>query len=307
MVRVAPHNSVARMGSQKADVLRYFRSSYAEEYDRLGDSGIGAVLERGLRWDFRGLLEKGGVLVFPHVHIADCGPYTGAVVNACLDSGADQVLAIGVLHAWTDEMVEARLIPEPEGHPLRGIYESGTDSRLGWPQEDHSLYGFTRLLGDAARLRGVAAPRLVTRYPFLTGSRPESLPGIEEVAALAKNSVVVSTADHCHHGIGYGHSAEEAEYYDEQGLAKIRGIIEDGLGLLDSGRYGEYIEHCGSVAKSDWRDAGPLVHHLWGPFKSTVEALIPSDFTNSFQQWPAPTWCAGALVSSRPVSSSRAI
>jgi hypothetical protein len=165
---------------------------------------------------------------------------------------------------------------------------------------DHSLYAFKRLLNDAARLRNVPAPKLFLRYPFLTGTRPETLPGFDELGRIAKDSVIVSTADHCHHGIGYGHTRQEALYFDEAGVAKIRRIIEDGLELLDARHYCEYLRHCTEVAKSDWRDPGPVVHHLLGPLKSKVLAIVPSDFAKSVHQAPAPTWCAGALVSAEP-------
>jgi hypothetical protein len=289
----------------REDVLAYFRKTYEEEYDALGEEGIGAILERGRSWSLGTVMSQGGALVFPHVHIADCGPYTAAVVDACLACGADQVLAIGVLHAFTDEMerAKARIAAQDaglEGEPLRGIYGEGLPGSLDCWRQDHSLYGFARLLHDAARLRGVPVPRLILRYPFLTGPRPESLPGIEELATIAKDSAVVSTADHCHHGIGYGHSRQEALYFDEAGLAKVRGFIEDGLALLDAGRYREYLAHCVAVVKSDWRDAGPVVHHLCGPLRSTVLGIVPSDFSKSIYQAPAPTWCAGALVSCEP-------
>lgn len=292
------------MRISREDVLSYYRKTYEEEYDALGEEGVDAILERGRTFHLEKVLTDRGVLVFPHVHIADCGPYTAAVVEAVLESGTDQVLAIGVLHAWSDEMEQARArTSDPaklEEEPLRGIYGEGLANKLDYWSRDHSMYSFTRLLGDAAAKRNVPPPKLIVRYPFLTGPRPETLPGIEDLAAIAKDSVAVSTADHCHHGIGYGHTRQDARYFDEAGLAYVRNIIEEGLALLDAGRYPEYLRHSATVAKSDWRDAGPVVHHLLGPLESKVLAIVPSDFANSIHQAPAPTWCAGALVSAHP-------
>ena len=65
-------------------------------------------LERGKKFDLSDTLKNGGVLVFPHTGIKDCGYQVAACVHACLDSGADQVLVISVLHAFTDDMEQAR-------------------------------------------------------------------------------------------------------------------------------------------------------------------------------------------------------
>lgn len=290
----------------RSEVIAYFLRTYAEEYDELGPEGVEAILDRGRRWDLSRVLTVGGALVFPHVHIADCGPYTAAVVHACLESGADRVLAIGVLHASTDALAEARERvgrgeTQPEDQPLRGIYGPGAPMVSDVWKGDHGLYGFRRLMADEAKRRGVRAPEIIERYPFLTGPRAESLAGIEDLRAIVRDAVVVSTADHCHHGIGYGHTRQEALYWDERGVAAVRRIIEDGLAMLDAGRVAEYLEHSASIAKSDWRDAGPVVHHLLGPLRSIILDIVPSDFANSIYQAPSPTWCAGALVKLEPV------
>jgi hypothetical protein len=293
---------------QPEEFLAYFSETYIQEYDEQGEEGIAAILDRGRRWDLSSVLKAGGVLAFPHVHIADCGPYVAAVVQACFESGADRVLALGVMHAFHDSMSEAadrlnRGETKLEEEPLRGFYGHGVERPMAlmtW-ERDHSMYGFRRLFADEARRRGVKAPELIERFPFLTGERPETMPGIEEVEAIARDSVVVSTADHCHHGIGYGHSREEVHYFDEAGMRQIRLIMEEGLAFLDSGDYKAYLDHSRRVAKSDWRDAGVVARHLCGPFKSTILEVVPSDFAKSIYQAPAPTWAAGALVQCVPV------
>jgi hypothetical protein len=276
----------------REEVIRYFRRTYEEEYDALGAEGVGAILDRGRSWQLDEVIRRGGAVVFPHVHIADCGPYVAAAVHACLDSGADRILAIGVLHASSDEMNDAKVRvstgqTQAEDEPLRRVYGPGLENGSVRWERDHGLYGFRRLLADEVDRRGIKAPELIERYPYLTGEHPESLPGMDELVGITGDAAVVSTADHCHHGIGYGHTRREALYFDESGLARIRRIIEDGLSLLDGGRIREYLAHCQDVAKSDWRDA---------PMKSTVLEIVPSDFSKSIYNAPAPTWCAGALV-----------
>lgn len=55
------------------------------------------------------------------------------------------------------------------------------------------------------------------RYPYLAGGRPDLLPGIDEMARLAEDAVIVSATDPFHHDIGYGTPADEALSPDENG------------------------------------------------------------------------------------------
>jgi hypothetical protein len=81
---------------------------YRSEHDEMGGGrdarAFGARAGVGSRAD----ASSGGVVVFPHAGVLDCGHQVAAAVHGCLDSGADRVLVIGVLHAFTDEMQEAR-------------------------------------------------------------------------------------------------------------------------------------------------------------------------------------------------------
>ena len=49
---------------------------------------------------------------------------------------------------------------------------------------------------------------MIERFPYLAGGKPGALPGIEELAEIAKDAVIVSTADAFHHGLGYGDPPE---------------------------------------------------------------------------------------------------
>ena len=46
---------------------------YTREHEELGDAGTLEHLERGRQWDLSGTLASGGVLVFPHAGVKDCG------------------------------------------------------------------------------------------------------------------------------------------------------------------------------------------------------------------------------------------
>ena len=74
--------------------------------------------------------------------------------------------------------------------------------------------------------------------------------GYEEVAKLAEDAVIVSTADPFHHGIGYGGAPEAAYWPDERGLAYARTRIRDGIEPAGPGEIGATTSICVD-AKSD--------------------------------------------------------
>lgn len=275
---------------------------YAEEHGALGVEGTLRLLEGGRRWDLSGTLNAGGVLVFPHAGVADCGHQTAAVVHACLDSFADRVLVVSVLHALTDEMENARVRvadgADPEAEPLRGIQGPGLAGRQDWRQ-DHVLTSFRHLWKAETERRGIRGPEVIERFPYLAGGQPHTLPGIEELDRIARDAVVVSTADPFHHGIGYGDPPEASLYPEDGGLELARGRIEEGIGLLARGDYWGYNRHCVS-AKSDARDAGQVFRYLCGPMQGRILDLTHSDAADLYQA-PQPTWVAAALIEWLPL------
>src|SRR5258707_12781940 len=128
------------------------------------------------------------------------------------------------------------------------------------------------------------------------------LPGIEEVAALPKDAVIVSTADAFHHGIGYGDTPENSFNPDAAGLARAQARIEEGTRILEKGDYWGYNQHCVS-AKSDARDAGQVFRYVRGPITGRVVDITYSDATALYKK-PPPTWVAAALVEWTPTAAS---
>ncbi len=278
---------------------------YAREHAALGEAGTLAHLERGRQWDLSGTLNAGGVLVFPHAGVADCGYQIAACVHACLDSGAGRVIVISVLHAFTDEMEDARRRvaagSDLSTEPLRGIQGPGIEGREEW-RGDHALISWRHFWKAEVKRRGLeerGTPEVIERYPYLAGGHPETLPGIEALRQLAEDAVIVSTADPFHHGIGYGHSPEEAFHPDAAGLSKARAVIEQGIAILEKGDYWGYNQHC-VQAKSDARDAGQVFRYLRGLMKGHIVDMTYSDATELYKQ-PAPTWVAAPLVEWMPV------
>jgi hypothetical protein len=272
---------------------------YAREHAALGEAGTLDHLERGRQWDLSGTLRDGGVLVFPHAGVADCGYQVAACVHAALDSGADQVIIISVLHAFTDEMEQARRRvaagdSDLSQEALRGIQGPGIDGREEW-RGDHALISWRHFWNAEIRRRGLShPPEAIERYPYLAGGHPETMPGIEALQSLAKDAVIVSTADPFHHGLGYGHTPEESFHPDAAGLAKARAVIEAGIAILEKGDYWGYNQHC-VQAKSDARDAGQVFRYLRGPIKGRILDMTYTDSTEIYKQ-PPPTWVAAPLV-----------
>lgn len=274
---------------------------YTADHQALGTAGALHQLEQARLWELAPTLRAGGVVVFPHAGVADCGHQIAAAVHACLDSGADRVLVISVLHAFTDEMEAARVRVANGGSPERerfwGIQGPGLNHGYEW-QHDHALFSFRFFWQIETKRRGIKGPQVIERYPYLAGGKPGALPGIEELVEIARDAVIVSTADPFHHGIGYGDPPDQALPPDVTGLALARQRIEEGIALLEQGDYWGYNQHCVS-AKSDARDAGQVFRYLRGPIHGRILDLTYTDASQLYQA-PPPTWVAGALIEWSP-------
>jgi len=277
-----------------------FKAEALRTHERLGAHGAHRLLDAGRAWDLAPVLEAGGAIVFPHAGIEVCGAHAAAAVHACMDVGRERVLVLGVLHALTDELEDARARVAAGGdvtvEPAWGI--QGTSAgRQDWRRE-FSLDGFLFLWRMEAERRSAPLPTLVTRYPYLAGGRPEILPGIEELAATAADAAVVATADPFHHGIGYGDRRADALDPAGGGLDLARRRIEEGLEILRTGSYWDYHQHC-VAAKSDARDVGQVLRYLRGALRGRVLDLVADDTSPAYGA-PEPTWVAGALIELRP-------
>lgn len=282
-----------------------FHSEAREAHARLGRDGALRLLDADAawsrRWNLSATLCNRGALIFPHIGLERCGSHTAAVVQACLDacalSGAARVLAIGVLHALTDELEDARVRVANGADVTReaawGIQGPGAPGRADWEAE-FSLLDFLFLWEVEVAQRGGHGPELIVRYPYLAGGKPEILPGIEEVSAIARDAIVVATADPFHHGLGYGDAPEVARSPEAGGLDLARQRIEEGLALLEAGEHWAYNRHCVS-SKSDARDVGQVLRHLLGPLAGRILDLTWADTAADYGQRD-PTWVAGALI-----------
>ena len=152
--------------------------------------------------------------MFPHTRLETSGELAGAAALAAVRSGCDTVLALGVLHGARVQdaalVREARAGNGPARRALRRVHGPGVPGDGGRWEEEFSLDGFCALLAAAAEREGRPPPRVVRRFPFLTGENPADLPGLDGLLAVRAEGVfLVATADPIHHGVGYDTPAPE--------------------------------------------------------------------------------------------------
>jgi hypothetical protein len=218
---------------------------YTAQHTALTPAQIDHIIERGRQWQLAPTLQAGGVVVFPHAAVLDCGYQVAAAVNAVLESGAHKVLVVSVLHAWTLQMKDARdrlaAGEDLSKHPLRGIQGPHLpNSRDEW-RLDHALICWRFFWNVECSRRGLdstqSRPQVREVYPFLAGDQPQTLSNYDEIAKWAEDAVIVSTADPFHHGIGYGDNISVARIPEEGGLELARASIHESNRLLAAADY----------------------------------------------------------------------
>ena len=287
---------------------RAWKEHYARERGALGEEGLLARLEHAEGWvdPLLAALAHGGALVFPHTRLEVSGDLPAAAALAVVRSGREEVLALGVLHGAREEdaalVQAARADHDPAARAvLRRVHGPGVpDDARRW-EEEFSLDNFGALLEAAARRDGRPAPRVVRRFPFLTGPTPADLPGVEELAALvAGGAALVATTDPIHHGIGYGMPPEETWPLTAASTATLaRAAVEEGFHRLAARDYAAFLDHAATL-RSDFRDVGPVLAHLLpAATHFAIHELRLVDYAEALAAEP-PTWVAAALAAFSP-------
>lgn len=280
------------MGMTMELLKESFVSLYLREVEELGESGLLCALDAGRKWDVSGTLREGGSVIFPHAYIEKCGDQVGAAVHGCLDCGADQILVIGVDHCIAEEKNQARL-RELKGEdlsmePFRGVFQQ--------LEGEFSLMPFKALWDAEVKRRGIRAPRLIMRYPSLVDRSPETLPGIEELERIARDSVVVATGDLHHHGLAYKMTKDKSFPIGPKAERSAREKIEESFKILKTGNYKAFFNHT-YLIKSDARDPLSVLRYLKGAQEATILDLKLVDTAENFEGEFSPSWVATSLVS----------
>ncbi len=266
-------------------------------------AGIGSAAMLALVDETKPLsLERGGALVIPHTRFEITGSQIATAVAAVLDSGADRVLALGVLHGArrcdSHQVGLARAGDSEARTALRGVHEED-----GIAAEEFSLDGFVHLLDLAAKRRGRSI-EIIRRYPFLVGEDPASLPGVEGLQQIVDSgALLVATTDPMHHGHAYDTPEFEClDQSDPRTLIVAREGIGEQLAALSEHRFGDFaclVER----DRSDFRDTGPVLAQLLGSgFASHIHDLTLVDYAEVLGA-PAPSWVAGALITTTSVAT----
>ncbi|HEY3818727.1 MAG TPA: hypothetical protein VGL81_16265 [Polyangiaceae bacterium] len=271
-----------------------WKTFYARERESLGDVGLAQRLDRAPELE----LGRGEALVFPHTMLAVTGHLTAAVARAVMRSGADEVLALGVLHGGREQDAE-RVKRARDGDPAaRGSLRRVHAAADALCAEEFSLDGFLALLALAAAREGRTPPRVVARYPFLVGDDPATLPGLDDVLRLAERLPVVATTDPLHHGAGYGtpEGARRAES-DAGTPLYARTAIERQLDQLLHGEWTAFQELAATV-RSDFRDTGPVLACALPATAERRGELLELHLVDYAEVLRAerPTWVAGPLM-----------
>jgi hypothetical protein len=283
----------------KSDALKQYYSELTE----LGTVGLYKILDSGREWTEKVAhnLAAGGGAIFPHAYVSKCGYQIAAVIHGILDSGTDQVILLGTAHGFSGEMLEGRIkelnAENIEHEATWGILDpSSTKGYL--LQKEFSLDLFKALWKVEVARRGITAPKLFERYPCLTNSQPDRLPGIDELKELAQNSVIVGTDDYCHHGVAYGVAKETALSMNEQALFFAQKQIESGFAMLNRGDYRAYFDHwMNPQAIGDPSDVTVVMHYLIGQKASPkILDLKLVDVAALFEEDPTPSWVAATLA-----------
>lgn len=267
---------------------------YYSEADSLGEKGLLKILDAGKKWDLSRTLQEGGSAIFPHTFIGECGHQIASVVHGCLNSGAKTVVVLGVLHALTDELLAAA-IEEAQGadvalNPYRGIFSPDDKTLL---RKEFSLHFFKLLWDLESSRRNSPVPELVIRYPFLVNRAPESLPGIGRLREIAKNAVVVATADLCHYGKVY--DCQKTRPINTDSLHFARKTIQQGFEILQTGNYRAYYDYC-KTSLSDSMNSCSVLRFLLGPLEAQIQDIKLVNVENLFEGPCSPSWVAATLV-----------
>jgi hypothetical protein len=271
-----------------------WKDFYARERASLGDAGLAERLERAPVVELR----QGEALIFPHTKMTVTGHLTAAVARAVVRSGADEVLALGVLHG-AREADAKRVKRARAGDPIaRGALRRVHTGEDAVCAEEFSLDGFQALLAFESAREGRKPPRVVARYPFLVGDELARLPGLDDLVRLAERMPVVATTDPMHHGAGYG-TAEHARRGEHEAatLTFARFSIQKQLDMLMDGKWVAF-QQLADLVRSDFRDTGPVLAHALRrgtPLRGEIVELHLVDYADVLGT-PPPTWVAGPLV-----------
>jgi hypothetical protein len=277
-----------------------WKAFYRAERESLGKEGLQQLIASAQPVKLPG--NGAGAIVFPHTRLRMSGQLPAAAARAVVEAKCETVLALGVLHGAREE--DAALVQRARAgdvdalRHLRRIHGPGVAGDRGHWVEEFSLDNFQALVEVAAEMLGVRAPRIIARYPFLTGNTPLTIPGLDELRQLLSDgAALVATTDPIHEGVGYGTATKELlSRESDETLATARRWIQEAFTSLCRRDFGAFLDNAQAV-RSDFRDVGPVMVTLLDSAKlsSRIHELILVDY-HDVLACGEPTWVAAALA-----------
>ena len=276
----------------------------SKQLELLSREEIEAFFKKSRQWELAPTLSMGGSVIFPHTLIRTCGDQVAATVLGCLDSGADRVIALGVLHTLDREHIRSARIKALKGEDISkeacwgisGPYFPGDQT---WKAE-YSLQNFKFLWDYEVEKRGLKnPPELILAYICLANKEPWKLPGMEQLKSYLPNSIIVGTTDFCHYGKAYNTPPEQILPISVEAEQFSRSTIEQGLKFFARQSYSDYLQYCYET-NSDGSDVGQVLMYLKGPLKAHILETKLIDVASLFEGNPEPSWVAASLIQMTP-------
>lgn len=275
-----------------------------QEIASLVPSEVDAFFVQGQKWKFSRTLRQGGVVIFPHTLIRTIGDQVAAVVDGCLDSGAERVVVLGVLHSLDRAHIikarrSAKMGHDVSNEPCRGIFGPNFPGDQTWRSE-FSLESFCYLWNYAVKKRKLAnPPELIVAYPCISNDEPWTLRGIEQLKSYLPGSVIVATVDFCHHGVAYAGTLEPIIPMNREAEKFALDIIEEGFEIIRRKDHVALRDYCHRTV-CDGVDVIQLLMYLLGPFDSRIVGFRLVDVVHLYEHDPAPSWVAASLIEMQP-------
>ncbi|MBS0615895.1 MAG: hypothetical protein JSR58_05020 [Verrucomicrobia bacterium] len=284
---------------------------YAKERNSLSSSAVEGMLLRGekllAQTPLVNTLVHGGSVFFPHASIMECGDQVAAAalasLLACKESGKNQILALGVLHGFVEPLYslvkDMRMGRDLLKNPHRRIYGPGLPLQENLSGE-FSLDNFHFLLRDAAQFLHMEMPSVISRYIPLVNGEPKSIPEIGDLQKLAKESIIIATADPMHHGIAYGTPPEKCLPISPAAYELASRIIDGALSFLSGDDLDAFQKYCWDN-RSDADNVGQILRFLLGPLKGVIHDLKLINVEKLYPENCHPSWVAAALIELMPL------
>jgi len=306
----------------------YYRAEIARSGGR---DPIAGFIRSGSDPRVEGMIDRGGVVSFPHTALPYAGPLQGRLVSALYRRGIERIVALGVLHGSGIEafkiarderrpigerevgfaQVKGGIVP-PEGPfdtPFGGYpvwrpadYGPVRIDRSGILTAEFSLDTFASILKVGAEVFGKEE---IPIFPVYVGMTRDPIEGGFDLAfdlaewlrrVVRDGTALVTTGDLVHYGTAYAAPGEAIGDDDPSLAGRFRAEVERMLdaGLIE-GDLDEAYRSGSEELKSDQREILPVIRAFTGGKGYEILEFELSDYVRILSVDP-PCYVASALL-----------